>query len=1025
MTSSTLLGDGWGSATYSTIAGDKDVVVPASEAATKCATGHPAADTAVISENNGLLSVSAALVGVLSYACTLLMVNSLGSADYSDFAAAQMLLGIAGTIAAALVPLPLSHAVATNPIGSQARREGLAFALLVSVIVGTAAAVIAGTLTAAFASLPMALAVGFAALLFFVVSASQGWLQGELRFKWYAVVAVAEVALRLVFSLMVVAFAWGSTGAVLGFALGALVLLVVPLSFYRDLRLLPAIVKQRWRWLETGDIAIVLCVVSALVGFDVVVIPFLDDGSDAAAGFQALATIAKGPVYIAAGTALVAFPLLRSATADTDSIVAHALRAFGGLALPAAAVIATVPPTLMALVLPQRYHSALDMLPWLAAAGLGYAAISVLATILLGLRCYRRCQLGLVATALLILAGIFVGWHLGSVTGLAIGSAIGSLLAAAVLIAISLPRLPSSMIRMTLKAVIAVAALAALFTLAASVPVLWLLVAAMTGLLVLTLQRWERGNVLPTLGDLVTRREVLQNLRHSSAAIAIAGFVISTSAAIGIRAVGLGRSFELQGDELLYAELGRSVSFGQLPNLELQTLPDGPFFLHPPGFFLIEGIAIKTLGLSGNTFDLVYDLRWLNAIIGALSVGLGFLLIRKLTNTSVASVSAVVLAFEPFVLRNHSRVYIETLGTAMVLVGLLIIVSLMLRQSDRIFPLGTVCGGLVLGYGVLTKDVFVLFTVAPIILAVMWKQTLRPLQAIILLMSSAAPYVFYLVVLAANNVLFDWLLQKTNGLRRMLGFEQSTGFNAEGAPSLVGRMIDQITSFGTSYILLGLGPITALYVCRSARPERRLIGLAGVVMGFFGLYSAAFGTFEEQYGYPVMIAGILSMSVFALEVCERNKNFIKMVTVAGTLFAVVVVLFGLRAETTSDDGYARFRQWMPSNLPANASVSVTNVTAELAFADDSRFGAWPSPELMDQNNVDYILTHSLLTLQGYGYASPEMLEWLTYTATEVVTFEGPTNGATTLWRVDENELREAADASIAPPTENFYLERAG
>lgn len=1012
--------------TSPTLVGREAVAVPGAGSVHRI--NSASAEVAVISENNGLLSVSAAVVGMLSYACTLLMANSLVSAQYSDFAAAQMLLGIVGTIASALVPLPLSHAVAAHPAGSAGRRDGIAFALLVSLLIGAVAALVTGGLTAAFAPAPMAMAVALSALVLFLMAAPQGWLQGELRFKRYAFVSLGEITIRLGFTVLVVAFAWGATGGVLGFAVGALALLAVPLTFYRDLRLRLSILKQRWRWSETGDIALVLCVVSVLVGLDVVIIPFLDEGSDAAAGFQALATIAKGPVYVAAGTALVAFPLLRRPDVDTGSIVAHALRAFAGLALPAAIVIATVPHPLMGLVLPDRYHSTLGLLPWLAAAGLGYATMSVLATILLALRCYRRCQLGLSMAGLFISAGIVIGWQVDGVSGLAVGSAVGSLVAAASLTVVARPKLPTGMARTSSGAFVAAAVLMGLLAAAAAVPALWLLATVISGVVVLHLQRSEGKNALQIVDSVNKRWPTRLPVPRVPTVTTLAIFVSITVSAFAVRAVGLSRSFELQGDELLYTELARSVSFGQLPNLQLQNLPDGPFFLHPPGFFLIGGILIRVLGLSGDSVELVYQLRWLNAIIGALSVGVGFLLVRKLTNAPVAWITAVVLAFEPFVLRNHSRVYLETLGTAVVMGGLLVIVSVMMRRPTRQSLRLLFLGGLLLGYGILTKDVFVLMTVAPVVLAVVWRRTLPLHQAAVILLGTTIPYAIYLTVLHVQDMLPGWLWGKTYGASRMLGFEQETGFNAEGAPSLVSRMIEQAGSFGTSYVLLALGPLAAMYVCFSPRAERRLLGLSGLFMGLFGLYSAAFGTFEEQYGYPVMIAGILSIAVSTMELCERRPSLLKPTIGAGVIFTVLVVALGVRAETTADNGFARFREWMEVHLPADASVSVTNITGELVFAelspvDDPRFGAWPSPELMEQNGVDYVLTQSTPTKQGYGYAPPETLDWLNEVGTKVVSFEGPTNGTTTLWHISELEVRKAVEAGIGLPTENYYAER--
>jgi O-antigen/teichoic acid export membrane protein len=600
------------------------------EAASSIGAGTPEPPRDVgakVAENSGFLSVSAGLVGVVSYACSLLMANLLGTADYTQFAAAAMLLGVVGIVASALVPLPLSHFVAVHPAGSDGRRDGMAFSVFVSCIAGIAAAAITGGLTLAFSTPALAAAVATGALAIFVVAAPSGWLQGELRFKWYALTTIGEVLLRLGFSFLVILLAWGAVGAILGFALGALALVVVPWSFYRDLQWRPGVLRQRWRWAETSDIASVLCVVSVLVGVDVVVVAFLDEGP-AAAGFQALATIAKGSVYVAAGTALVAFPLLRRPGVNVSEVLGAAFASFGQLAVVAFAIIATAPHILAGVIIPEKYHGSLELLPWLAAAGLGYAVLTVLTTILLALRAYRRCQCGLACACLLVVAGLWIGWQVNAVSGLAMGSAIGAVVAAAVLVLISWPVLAAVGPAQGAGRFIAGASvLLLLFAVASQLqPIVWLFVAAISGSAVLAHQR---GLLPRTLAWGTARRRFGAPVRSAGGRSKVQGaaskrlarvlvrvvsspaaaFAAVSAAAFGVRAFGLERGFEVWVDELLYVRLGESLTTGQVP-----TLPDGPFFLHPPGYFLLEAGTIRLFGISGDIVEVVLQLRWLNAV---------------------------------------------------------------------------------------------------------------------------------------------------------------------------------------------------------------------------------------------------------------------------------------------------------------------------------------------------------------------------------------------------------------------------
>ena len=450
-----------------------------------------------------LLSISAALVGVLSYACTLVMAHLLPAAEYTQYAAAQMIVGIVGIVAHALVPLPLADLVRRHARCSAGRRDAMAFAWLVSAGTGAVAAAASGAVVATFADAHVAIATAVASFVLFAVAPAQGWLQGELRFGRYAVVSVLEVAARVVFSVLAVLAGAGPTGALIGFAVGGLVLVSGPVAMLRDLSLRPGVLRERVRWAETGDIALVQFVVSVLVGADVVLVALLGTGTVAEAGFQALATLAKGPVYVAAGTVLVVFPMLRGGAA-ADAVLRASLGSFRVLALVAAVLLATVPAPLVLLVLPADYAASLALAPWLAAAGLGYGAVTVLSTVLLAVRRYARTRAALAVAVVALPAGLLTGWALGGVDGLAVGAAVGALAATAGMAVIAAPVLPAGTASATVRDGALAAVLLVLAWLTRGVPVLWLAVALLAGLLVLRAGRSAQsgGSPQPDAGRL-------------------------------------------------------------------------------------------------------------------------------------------------------------------------------------------------------------------------------------------------------------------------------------------------------------------------------------------------------------------------------------------------------------------------------------------------------------------------------------------------------------------------------------------
>jgi hypothetical protein len=68
-----------------------------------------------------------------------------------------------------------------------------------------------------------------------------------------------------------------------------------------------------------------------------------------------------------------------------------------------------------------------------------------------------------------------------------------------------------------------------------------------------------------------------------------------------------------------------------------------------------------------------------------------------------------------------------------------------------------------------------------------------------------------------------------------------------------------------------------------------------------------------------------------------------------------------------------------------------------------------------ENDASFVMTQSLPTSLGYGYARPELLTWLAANATPMVAVSGPTNGVTTLWFISRPALEAGAAASVAAP----------
>lgn len=495
-----------------------------------------------------------------------------------------------------------------------------------------------------------------------------------------------------------------------------------------------------------------------------------------------------------------------------------------------------------------------------------------------------------------------------------------------------------------------------------------------------------------------------------TARLALVGVAVGALALV-LRLWGLTTANELFIDELTYARLALSVSRGEWPNLAGE-----PFYLHPPMAFWLNGGAVDLFGLSADPAELAFQLRWGNALLGVVVVVLAYVLLLRTTRPAVAVVGAVVLAADPFVLRQDTRFMLETPAVALVLAGWLVLLVATGRSRNR---LALVAAGLLLGCAVLVKDVTSVAALLPVLLAPLWRGTLPPRAAALVVGAGLVPYAAYAAVLVAVGRFPDWLAHKVSGLRRMAGLDQITGFNAEGTPGLLEALVRQLGRFGTSYVLLALAVPAALLALRSTRADRRALALVAAATGVLGLFALGFGTLEEQMGYLVVVPGVLAAAIAYAEPPAAVARLRPALTAAAVVVAAAGLALAVVARGSADNGYQRAREYLDTRLPHGARVGVTTVTAQFALHSgegaDLQVGVWPSLGALHRARADYVLTQSRVLAQGYGYASPELLPWLDAHATPVFTFTGPSGGDTVVWRLDPVAVATAVESGHVIP----------
>ncbi|WP_223935829.1 glycosyltransferase family 39 protein [Arthrobacter sp. StoSoilB5] len=482
------------------------------------------------------------------------------------------------------------------------------------------------------------------------------------------------------------------------------------------------------------------------------------------------------------------------------------------------------------------------------------------------------------------------------------------------------------------------------------------------------------------------------------------------------RVFGVQRANDVFIDEVTYADLAREIADGKMP-----SILGNPFFLHPPASYALNALVIRVLGLEGHPMDLALQLRWVNTVLGALTVVVCFLLVRRLVGIGPAAVAAVIQASDPFVLRMDGRLMMETPAGFAVLSGWLLVLLLINRKWDRARLWLELSAGTVFGLAILTKDMTVVFTVVPLLAATFWRRTVPLLTTLRILVVSLVPYLIYLGVIAANGLLPQFVEQKSVGVLRMMGVVQMTGFNSVPGVNLVERLIDMAGRFGTSYLLLGLSILAGAVAATSQLAHRRVIGLFSLFTGFVGIYSVFFGAAEEQFGYCVVLAALVSTPVAVAMLISWRPRLRKATAAAVAIVAVLSLVLGVQERSVVDDGLVRARDWINAELPGSSKVGLTSVTGEFALLPHEGWEVLPSLRSLRDGGAEYVLTQGRPLSEGYGFAAPELLDWLQDNAQPVFTFTGPTSGDTVVWRLDRTKLDAAvAGGTILPPINGGY-----
>ena len=367
-----------------------------------------------------------AVVSLLNYAYTLLLLWLLPTREFAEAGSISALLLICGTVSGAALPWVLAQEVLRSKSDLARRRLAISFCLFATLLQGVAAGLATCLIVAHYASGWVLVAAFCSVVLIFLDATASGFFQGLQRFRLIAMLKVAEVMVKLGTGTALIALGAGASGAIAGFALGAGVVAGVGMAYMaRDVTWSWSAMAGRHLWASTQGLMAIQAGVAVLASMDVVIGSLVLGTQPALATYQAANILGRVPVFIGSAISIVIFARMVAGQGHPRTVIQQSIRLYVAVSVPIAAITATLPAPLVGMLFPARYGDVASILPWSALAGLAMGAVNLTTTYFQATGIFRRTT-SILAFGVALCAALEVfGLRLHGIIGLAVAVVIG------------------------------------------------------------------------------------------------------------------------------------------------------------------------------------------------------------------------------------------------------------------------------------------------------------------------------------------------------------------------------------------------------------------------------------------------------------------------------------------------------------------------------------------------------------------------------------------------------------------------
>jgi hypothetical protein len=492
----------------------------------------------------------------------------------------------------------------------------------------------------------------------------------------------------------------------------------------------------------------------------------------------------------------------------------------------------------------------------------------------------------------------------------------------------------------------------------------------------------------------VTHATILGNRLGLGAPLALLVFAV----AFVLRYVHVQQAWDIFIDEITYSSIAESVA-----QHHTVAFFGVPFFLHPPFVFLEQALFIDAFHVHGSIFAVVFALRTVNVLFAAGSAVFMLRIGTRLGGTAAGLVAAGLFAFDPFLIRFDSRVFLEPSTLFWLLVGYATLFNALERKGRSRLAFAIIAG-LAMGLAVFSNEMAIPLIVIPLGACLVFGFPYPRRAILATVVSFGLLLAVFLLAVAADGQFHNLISQQASGLLRLVGANQETGFNKPGAPSFISRVLVHLSGYGAVYAVLGLAIVPTFYFLFRGTRALRLVSLMQLSAFAVISYQILFGTLEEQMFYYVEVPAVLIFAlgvVRLLQIRPRSGRVWALSVVSVLAVATMVIVDAItwiEIHTTPDTALISAITWVDFHVGSGTRVAPLIDTSQLLVNNYQVFFT-ETPKQIRKDRPAYVITSSLQAAQGYGFATPSLLRWLRANAHSDFVRTGRTYGTVVVWRL--------------------------